>query len=224
MMRKLLLPFVSAGLLMGLVGTAMAQSDVANTKHNLSTGAPGTNTLHLTTGTNEVCVFCHTPHNGATGSVVLWNRTLPTASYTMYSSDTLDNLPAATPQGVSLACLSCHDGTVGFDQLVNFPGSGAGSNAGWVWNGGNNDIVGSFAELGTDLSNDHPISMELDPTNDPGLRTAASVTAAGVPLYNVGGTNMVECGSCHNPHEATLPTFYRIANTNSDLCTTCHIK
>jgi len=30
----------------------------------------------------------------------------------------------AQPQGVSLACLSCHDGTIGIDSLINAPGSG----------------------------------------------------------------------------------------------------
>ena len=71
--------------------------------------------------------------------------------------------------------------------------------------------------------------MEFNPANDnpggaTGLNTVASVTAAGIPLYNTGGTNQVECGSCHNPHEAGYPTFYRIDNAGSAMCTTCHIK
>lgn len=226
MMRKFLLPLLSAGLLMSFAGTAAAQSDVASTKHNLSTTANTTNgTFYLTTGTDEVCVFCHTPHAGASGGVVLWNRVLPTGSYTLYTSDTLDNLPGQ-PENVSLACLSCHDGTVGFDQLVNFPGSGAGSRGttGWVFNGGDTNITG-IALVGQDLTNDHPISMNLDPGNDGGLRLASLVTAAGVPLFTgTQGSTQVECASCHNPHEATLPTFYRIDNAASALCTTCHIK
>jgi hypothetical protein len=42
-------------------GTAGAAS-IANTKHNFSgsTGG-GPNT---TAGTNEICIFCHTPHGG----------------------------------------------------------------------------------------------------------------------------------------------------------------
>ena len=34
----------------------------------------------------------------------------------------------------------------------------------------------------------------------------------------------VECGSCHDPHNSTNPTFLRMANTGSQLCLTCHNK
>ena len=43
-----------------LLGATAASAGIANTKHNLSTG--GTGTVHVTTGTDEICVFCHTPH------------------------------------------------------------------------------------------------------------------------------------------------------------------
>jgi len=102
--------------------------DVRNTKHNFFLNQDVAYTADQTT---EVCVFCHTPHGGqpssSVNSVPLWNRALPDgAGYTMYDSPNFDGKPSQTgqPIGVSLACLSCHDGTIGIDSLINAPGSG----------------------------------------------------------------------------------------------------
>lgn len=102
--------------------------DVFNTKHNLAA-----NTDILATGTTEVCVFCHTPHGGRTdvagGGAPLWNRALPPTpgNFQSYTSPNFDNIQSGQtvgPKGVSLACLSCHDGVIAFDALINAPGSG----------------------------------------------------------------------------------------------------
>ncbi|HUK56414.1 MAG TPA: hypothetical protein VLY20_07135 [Nitrospiria bacterium] len=100
--------------------------DVSRTKHNLSSN-PDINE----TGTTEICVFCHTPHGAnlaASGQAPLWNRLLPDdTSYTVYSSpnfDAQDVTGTRRPKGVSLACLSCHDGSIAFDAMINAPGSG----------------------------------------------------------------------------------------------------
>jgi hypothetical protein len=168
--------------------------DVRNSKHNL---AANTNigATSSTGATAEVCVFCHTPHGGATdvagGNAPLWNRTLSTATYEMYTSPNFDGVGmtisgATQPKGVSLACLSCHDGTVAFDALFNLPGSGSPAEA--PGNGGiisfnptsgtprvdpasghmiNNPSTQEYPMLGTNLSNDHPISMEIPCGLDP---------------------------------------------------------
>jgi hypothetical protein len=142
-----------------------AVTGISNTKHNLSTSGSGTN--HLTTGTTQVCVFCHTPHASDTAAPVpLWNKVLPTG--TAYS--TYDALGTSTLKGevlavgsISLACLSCHDGAQAMDMMINAPGSG-GYNAGGavpagdVWAGGNK--VTGVANMGTDLKNDHPVGVE----------------------------------------------------------------
>ena len=100
--------------------------DVVQTKHNLSSN-PDINA----TGITRICVFCHTPHGGnlvATGHAPLWNRLLPDdSSYDTYDSSNYDGIDfagTARPKGVSLACLSCHDGTIAFDSLINGPYSG----------------------------------------------------------------------------------------------------
>jgi len=100
--------------------------DVSRTKHNLSS-----NPDIMATGTTEVCIFCHTPHGAnlaASTQAPLWNRLLPDdTSYEVYESpnfDAQDFTGIHRPKGVSLACLSCHDGSIAFDALVNLPGSG----------------------------------------------------------------------------------------------------
>ncbi|MFY9268175.1 MAG: hypothetical protein WAO55_00330, partial [Candidatus Manganitrophaceae bacterium] len=83
----------------------------------------------------EVCIFCHTPHGGQSnvggvaGIAPLWNRRLSNPmAFTPYNSpnyDAQDLLGTpGRPKGVSLACLSCHDGAVAFDALINSSGSG----------------------------------------------------------------------------------------------------
>jgi hypothetical protein len=100
--------------------------DVSRTKHNLSS-----NPDVLAEGTTEICIFCHTPHGGnlaVSGQAPLWNRLLPdVTSYDVYGSpnfDAQDPTGLHRPKGVSLACLSCHDGSIAFDSLINGPGSG----------------------------------------------------------------------------------------------------
>ena len=57
------------------VGTAFA--GIANTKHNLGSTGTGTNSFD---GTDEICVFCHTPHGAdTTANPPLWNRILDPA-------------------------------------------------------------------------------------------------------------------------------------------------
>jgi len=224
-----------------------AKENVRMTKHNLST-----NPNILAQGTTEVCIFCHTPHGGDTtvggGAAPLWNRTLSSATYVLYDSPNFDGISKGQPQGVSKACLSCHDGTVAFDSLINFGGSGSTPNI----TGFNGALVdpttkafkasaGPFPNLGyplqggnPDLSNDHPISMEIPCGKDPQfdevcnnltagdnatqspaqvkyLFRGASSTLPGdirdrIRAYpTVSGKAYIECASCHNPHEASRP-------------------
>ncbi|MBI5025795.1 MAG: cytochrome C [Nitrospirae bacterium] len=164
----------------------------------------------------------------------LWNRTSSTATYTMYNSSvsaTMDMTVAGTPQGVSAACLSCHDGTVAFDSLVNKPGSGIGAPSGWTWSGGLTNITTSTnAYIGADLSNDHPISITYSTTADPQFNAITDTTKGRITVgtsyvqFYGSGKDQVECGSCHDPHEKDVATFLRVANTGSQLCLGCHIK
>jgi hypothetical protein len=159
-------------------GSALAQG-IVGTKHNLgSQSAAGNN---RTTNTAEVCVFCHTPHGGSTTAPApLWNKRLGTGStppgggtYTTYASLASPSIDGTIlPVGsISVACLSCHDGTQAMDNIINAPGSGGivadgGGNDGlaFTWTGATVDATGKLASgaalLGTDLSNDHPIGIQ----------------------------------------------------------------
>jgi len=149
------------------------------------------------------------------------------------------------------ACLSCHDGTLAVDSVINAPGEGANLTGPWP-NGASEssahakmlasngpfplgDTCGdchttgydgahdqSPAYMTQDLSNDHPISMPY-PTSaqDPDFKTTIEVDTAGVVLYS---NNKVECPSCHNPHDPAVTPFLRISNSGSALCKACHLK
>lgn len=257
-------------------------ASVVGSRHDLSSTNPDPNAVRVTgdggTGfdTTQTCVFCHTPHGSQSRDTVdapLWNRGITTATYQPYQSPTLDGGTggvAPQPDGVSLACLSCHDGTVALDLLVNKPGAGGwidptdstlGGNAnriGFLFNRTNTSntfphldesLESNVRLLGTDLRNDHPVSM-IYPTiagTDPAFNAPSGTRGSGtaqldwfddgdgtledheVRLY---GTK-VQCASCHNPHgtssdgTATGPayaSFLRTTVANSDLCTVCHIK
>lgn len=187
--------------LMAFAGTSIAQ--IANSGHDLS----GTNTADG----QQTCIYCHTPHN-ASPFAPLWNRESQASGYTMYSSPTLDMVIAGQPQDTSLACLSCHDGSLALDALINFP---AASSAGTIGTGG--------ANLGTDLSNDHPVSITYDPTQDTAFVAAVGGQVGGLQLFGA-SANQVECGTCHSVHDNTNEPFLRMSNAGSALCTSCHIK
>lgn len=166
-----------------ILGTSLvagsAFAGIANTRHNLGT-ATGPNS---TDGTGEICVFCHTPHGGDTNAPVpLWNKQLTNpANFKTYDELGTSTLDAGVgPVGsVSLACLTCHDGTQAIDNIINAPGSGGYNATGggqngllWTWStDGSLDVEGRFQnsvdggganiwEIGTDLTNDHPVSMQ----------------------------------------------------------------
>lgn len=221
---------VSTALLLVVTSGAAAQTFdgtvVANTLHNLrqSTGSP-----MPVADLGEICVYCHTPHGGTT-TAPLWNRTDPTGPYTMYFSTTIDMPIGGAPTGTSLACLSCHDGTIGVDEVINYPLAfdpadavgGTITNCAGCHQGSNPPGGFDFSNtlMGTDLSDDHPISLTYTPSADPGkFQPAGSVEGAGLPLPD----GEVQCASCHNPHSAQWRPFLRMDNADSAMCLTCHI-
>ena len=106
----------------------------------------------------EVCVYCHTPHGASTSvEAPLWNKAAGTAALTAYDSTTLDGDILAVGS-VSIACLSCHDGSQAPDNVINAPGTGLGD--GFI-NAAQNAFLTGVAAVGADdLVNDHPIGVE----------------------------------------------------------------
>jgi hypothetical protein len=234
--------------LWALAGSASAQ--IATTRHNLGTSSTQAN--HVTTGTAEICVFCHTPHGAdvtTTNAPPLWNKRLATgATYTTYATLNTPSLDGEIlPVGsISVACLSCHDGTQAMDNIINAPGSGGydvtggGTNGlGYVWTGSVTAAglmsTTTIANLGTNLSNDHPIGIQYCGGGLTGATTVVSGTCrdtdfnrTGVQTANI-NTNQVfwvETGTSDSLKTRTdLPLYTRTfasATGPSVECGTCH--
>lgn len=152
-----------------LAGSLASAGSVLNSKHDLGTNSTSGGATF--SGTDEVCVFCHTPHGADTASgVPLWNRINSTAAYTLYTSSTLKTAENLT-NSPSLVCLSCHDGSIALNTMINAPGSGnynktTGFTLAGTWTAGTsgvNALTGKLATgaafIGTDLSDDHPIAI-----------------------------------------------------------------
>ncbi|MFZ1730790.1 MAG: cytochrome c3 family protein [Bacteroidota bacterium] len=205
-------------------GSVFAQSSIINTKHNLSAGSSAT--IHAQTE-QQVCVFCHTPHHAST-TAQLWNRSQPTTSYTLYTSDYLTSLspsyPSVTqPGSKSKLCLSCHDGTIALGTLLNVPGPTMGGTV-TMANSVTTMPLTSPGLIGSNLANDHPVGMGYDPNSDQELVTRAWPWTSKVQLDPNASTGKVECVTCHNPHNNTYSPFLQMSNANAGLCTFCHTK
>jgi hypothetical protein len=232
---------VLTGLLLAFTGPASA--GIADTKHNL--GNTSTQTNHVTgtgntaTTTNEICVFCHTPHGAdvtTTNAPPLWNKRLATgATYTTYATLNTPSLDGEVlPVGsISVACLSCHDGTQAMDNIINAPGSGGvladgGAAAGraYTWTAAGTDgvMAAGIANLGGDLSNDHPIGIQYCGGGLGGTGSVLSgackdgdfVGATGQPAnvktatINTNQVFWVETGTANSTKERTdLPLYTR---------------
>ncbi|MFZ3092161.1 MAG: cytochrome c3 family protein [Nitrospirota bacterium] len=213
---------------------------ITNTRHNLLVPyAPGMAVGFYYNNYGEVCVYCHTPHGGSSTNAPLWNRALPTGVYTPYSSSTIDTNGGIIPQpdGVSLACLSCHDGTIAVDAIRNAPGSGS------AWTGPvapnhyalnpaggvgscllchNQDtfVGGNFtvAAFGQDLSNQHPISMNYPTaTQDPGF------TPLGIsPWLQNGRIAWFDEGNPSRADDNEIKLYSDGAGGYKVQCATCH--
>jgi len=193
--------------LCALLGSAsVARAGILETVHNLSATGPGPVKAPRT---GEVCVFCHTPHR-ASQTRALWNRDLPPTTYNLYSSSTLE-ATLKQPTGASRLCLSCHDGTTALGNLRVPPAMGP------VTLG---PLTGR-ASLGTDLSDDHPISFVFDSALalKQGQLADPSTLPRTVPLDS---TQQLQCTSCHDPHEDRDRKFLRVNDRAGALCTTCH--
>ena len=158
------------------------------------------------------CVSCHNTHN-AVGSGPLWDHEITTATFILYSSNTLDATINSPSDFGSKLCLSCHDGTVAIDSFGGVTGT--------------NFITGP-SNLDFDLSNDHPVSFIY---NTSLANTDGELKDPAIANSGLGGTiqedllvnNYLECNSCHNIH-GSITKLLVMSNAGSALCLTCHAK
>ncbi len=225
--------FSASVLALGLatVAAPTLAASISSTKHNLGTTGTGSN--HQTTGTAEICVFCHTPHAAnTTVTAPLWNKGATGSSYTLYSSSTaiMAGTTANSVGSVSLGCLSCHDGTQAMDNMINAPGSGgytaAGAAlAGAVWAGDQTLQNTTIAKLGTDLSNDHPVGMRYcgaSALNAAGSN--ANCTESGwVAPQSVNSKWFIDTtASTGTKNKADFTLYTTAGETQQVECATCH--
>jgi predicted CXXCH cytochrome family protein len=168
-----------AGTVLFAMASAHAQG-IDGSLHDLATG---------TGDNNEICVYCHTPHGAAAATTIeapLWNKPVVATTYQTYDSTTIDGDILAVGS-VSLACLTCHDGTQARDAVINAPGSGLGTSP----LGTLGTMPVGITNLGTDLTNDHPIGIQYGgfgatPT-DPDFKTDTTPPTNNLELATING-------------------------------------
>ncbi len=197
----------------GLIISNSAFATIVDSGHDFSHSSWNT--------TGEICVVCHTPHN-STGTIApLWNHAITAVTnFIPYASSTL-NATVGQPSLSSKACLSCHDGTVALDSF--------GGNTGTTF-------IPADHLIGTDLSNDHPVSFTYDQSlattdgglYDPTVQTVGSLSGKTIDAGLLIDHKM-ECGSCHDVHRVkgnspSVDDLLIVNNAQSAFCLTCHKK
>ena len=182
----------------------------------------------------------------------LWNRTLSTVSFTGYSngimmgaasvngSDKRHALNAAdaansaggtgpTIAGVSLLCMSCHDGVTAMNAYSQTSGSAQNAGANTI-----NSAITSTAGFKGDMNNHHPMGFQYQTVQTADAEIAATstvmvpgtTTTIGSLLYGTLGT--MECVTCHDVHntqnEPGSERFLWRSDNQSNFCLTCHLK
>ncbi|MDP3980441.1 MAG: cytochrome c3 family protein [Chlamydiota bacterium] len=203
-MKNLLFGFI---MLCIMIGTPiLGWGGIANSEHDFS-GKPWVNK-------KSACVVCHSLESGRSknSNDMTWTHELSSANYFTYSSQTLKS-SLRQPEGVSLFCLSCHDGTVAIDAY-----------------GGRHGSEKTRKTLGTDLSKIHPVSFIY---NDALAVMSGHLKRPSKSPSGLGGSieedllkkGKMECTSCHDTHNR----FYeenmlirRDRGGSMGLCGICH--
>lgn len=235
-MKRRIVMAMAAVAVMGAATYAAAAVGIKGSKHDLSFAAPGANQ------TDQVCVFCHTPHNSVQ-PVPLWNRNASgnaANTFKLYTSSQTFNMKpnpsrdGFTADSISLFCMSCHDGSALGGTMIGAEPTGVSNNQ-LIPNlnvGGETaaTAISGVMNFGTDLTKSHPVNFVYDSTKDTGIVANGTLR---FPLYKAGGVaNHLECASCHAVHGKenvvntgnNYPDFLRSTMKGSALCLGCHIK
>lgn len=208
-MKKVIVLLV--GMLM-LAAPALALID--NSKHDIPTTKGGAET-------DEICVYCHTPH-GANASFTggpLWNRNAGSFTLTgVYSSATLNAVIDTDYTKIdAAACLSCHDGSQAMSAMVNPPNSGT-----YAWA---TYVVTGNAKFDANMNNDHPVNFDYNAVDavDTEIEAIGALDPA-IKFKQVGATNIMQCSTCHDVHNTVGVNLMVISNAGSNMCRECHLK
>jgi predicted CXXCH cytochrome family protein len=146
----------------------------------------------------------------------LWNRSDQTTNYIPYQSSTLFAV-VGQPTGASKLCLSCHDGTIALGATLSVPQE-------IPFQGGIRFLpLGHASRLGTDLSDDHPVSFEYG--GNLAARNPELADPSMLPFeIRLAENGQLQCTACHDPHDDTFGKFLVMPNQFSKLCNSCHLK
>jgi len=178
--------------------------------------------------TDEICIFCHTPHSSIP-STPLWGRKpTVTTSFGHYSSTSLviDNPGVRTtsdynePNGSSRLCLSCHDGATALGAVLNgpeipfdvgkqviAPSTAAGSYN--IFNPTIGDVTNPPDSIDDDATkHHHPISFKYNSAVKTAIESVKGVgytfpsPAPSIEQYvKLDRNGYMQCTTCHNPHQ-----------------------
>ena len=157
------------------------------------------------------CSICHSVHNSAGGGGAIFVEN-PVDATDFYKSSTLD--ADVTLAGVNASdapfCLTCHDGaSIAKGQHAPLAPY----------------ITGNL-DIGTDLSNDHPIGFVYDFASSADSEIKVSGSLSNPDMVHFGpNRDQMWCSSCHDAHGGVPNTpMLVMSNDGSALCLECHIK
>ena len=213
---------VELAIVAGVVCLALpAAAQITASAHDLNSYVPA-----ITMPNGRICVACHTPHNANSTDAPLWNHAASAGGHIPYTSSSIDAVDLGAPKGVSLLCLSCHDGSAALDSF------GAGTRTDNT--PGTVTLTGT-ALFGLDMTTDHPVSFTYDAAlsgtdgelHNPTTENSGIGSTIDQDMLFGASNDQLECASCHDVHNGTsvveAPLLIK-TNTGSALCLTCHNK
>lgn len=209
-------------------------------KHNLSFSNTGV-TYKASNASdprgNQICIFCHTPHN-AKPQTVLWNRNDTTQTFGHYSSNTLaihtDDTARtssdykAEPNGSSRLCLSCHDGVTALGAVLNGDAIEVNNDIFTVMGGAK---VFDRAKI---TNSHHPVSFVYSASVRDRLNVLEGANTFKLPSnakVRLDRDKRMQCITCHDPHQTQFndpATPFWVLGGNSAteahdaVCLDCH--
>jgi hypothetical protein len=202
MKKTTLMKAALALLLPGLVTMVNAAGGIAGSAHDWSTESWNVN--------KDLCGPCHMAHGSdpANQLIPLWSHETLNATFQVFVSP--HGTTINQPDGSSKACLSCHDGTLAYNQLKGQVPQGATPQY----------VLGSYIIGGGashDLRGDHPISFsytEAYNTQTNSLKAPTDTLTTTLPANNglqgksvaaafLKTGNAMQCSSCHDVHRQT---------------------
>lgn len=158
------------------------------------------------------CGVCHSVHYSLGGGGLMnpGFGDFPTITKIYSSSTKIYNATLASVNSSDAPlCLACHDQTT-----VNSNPNLAAAKQKFI------DRADPRVYINTDLSNDHPIGFDFDPSLSP-----TKIKAPSTAHVTFGPSRkQMWCSTCHNVHNNQFGNFLVMSNSSSALCMDCHIK